>query len=202
MNHNLHAEVAARIGSQIAAGVVLADPPLAFQTRAPKGEGRSPQRHYQCMPFDELVKLPVASITAADAFLFCWIPLGSVDLVKPLMEAWGFRFSGAGFTWAKTYKNGDWFMGTGHGTHHNVEVCWLGRRGNHRRKSKGIRELIVAPVREHSRKPDEIYARTEALCDGPYVELFARQCWPGWIPWGEEVNKFASPPIVNVEQRL
>jgi N6-adenosine-specific RNA methylase IME4 len=58
------------------------------------------------------------------------------------------------------------------------------------RLSKGVRELIVAPKREHSRKPDETYRRIEALCEGPYVELFARQQWPGWIAIGDEVGKF------------
>jgi N6-adenosine-specific RNA methylase IME4 len=189
----------------IDAGAVLADPPLAFQTRSAKGEGRAPQKHYSCMTFEELV--PVASITAKDCFLFLWIPLRSVFLVEPLMKAWGFAFSGSAFTWAKTTKNAvvtplsvtaapgaesPWQMSGGYGTRHNAEVCWLGRRGAPRRKSKAVRELIVAPLREHSRKPDEAYGRIEALCDGPYVEMFARQQWPGpgWTCIGDEVEKF------------
>jgi N6-adenosine-specific RNA methylase IME4 len=153
----------------IKAGAILADPPVAFTTRSRKGEGRSPQHHYACMSFDELAAIPVASGAAADCVLFLWIPLRSMPLVEPLMNAWGFSHSGAGFAWAKQNKSGvGWFMGTGYGTRHNVEVCWLGRRGRPRRKSAGVRELIVAPVRQHSRKPDETYGRIEALCDGPY----------------------------------
>ena len=45
-----------------------------------------------------------------------------------------------------------------------------------------VRELIIAPRREHSRKPDEQYERIERFCAGPYVELSARQQWPGWFP--------------------
>jgi N6-adenosine-specific RNA methylase IME4 len=82
-------------------------------------------------------------------------------------------------------------MGTGFSTRKNAEVCWLGHRGRPQRKSKAVRELIVAPRREHSRKPDEIYSRIEALCDGPYLELFARQRWPGWTCFGDESGKFA-----------
>ena len=81
-------------------------------------------------------------------------------------------------------------MAGGYSTRKNVEICWLGRRGKPRRKSAGVRELIVAPVREHSRKPDEIYQRIEALCAGPYLELWARQQWPGWICIGDEIGKF------------
>jgi N6-adenosine-specific RNA methylase IME4 len=81
-------------------------------------------------------------------------------------------------------------MGGGYGTRHNVEICWLGRRGSPRHKSAGVRELIIAPVCEHSLKPDEIYKRIKALCEGPYLELFARQQWPGWTCVGDELGKF------------
>ena len=173
------------------AGAILADPGIAFHTYSAKGEGRSPQRHYRCSPLDELMQLPVTEIAAADCFLFLWVPLRSIDLVKPLMQGWGFAFSGSAFTWAKQNKSSiGWFMGNGYGTRHNAEICWLGRRGKPQRKSKGVRELIVAPIREHSRKPDEVYQRIEALCPGPYVELFARQQWPGWICAGDELEKF------------
>ena len=170
---------------------ILADPGIAFKTRSPKGEGRSPQHHYRCETFERLKALPVPAIAAEHAFLFLWIPPRSVFLTVPLMEAWDFRFSGLGFTWAKLNKSGvGWFMGGGYGTRHNAEVCWLGRRGKPKRLSKGVRELIVAPRREHSRKPDEQYERIERLCAGPYAELFARQRWPGWYAWGNELERF------------
>jgi N6-adenosine-specific RNA methylase IME4 len=51
--------------------------------------------------------------------------------------------------------------------------------------------VIVAPRRQPGRKPDEIYSRIEALCDGAYLELFARQQWPGWVCVGNESTKFA-----------
>jgi N6-adenosine-specific RNA methylase IME4 len=175
------------------AGAIMADPGIAFRAYSAKGEDRSPQRHYECTPFEGLAALPVASIAAEDCFLFLWIPLRSVFLVQPLMQAWKFKFSGTAFVWAKQNKSGvGWFMSTGYGTRKNAEVCWLGRRGSPQRKSKGVRELIVAPLREHSRKPDEVYQRIETLCEGPYVELFARQRWPNWTCVGDEVGKFRS----------
>ena len=54
-----------------------------------------------------------------------------------------------------------------------------------------MRKLIVSPRREHSRKPDEAYERIEALCDGPYLELFARARRPGWDGWGNQSDGFA-----------
>jgi N6-adenosine-specific RNA methylase IME4 len=54
-----------------------------------------------------------------------------------------------------------------------------------------VRKLIVSPRREHSRKPDEAYQRIEALCDGPYLELFARVRREGWDGWGYQSEGFA-----------
>jgi N6-adenosine-specific RNA methylase IME4 len=172
-------------------GAILADPPIPFNAWSVKGKSRSPQHHYTCAEFDELAAIPVASVAAPDCFLCLWIPLRSVFLVEPLMSAWGFTFSGTAFVWAKQNRSGEgWFKGGGYSTRKNVEICLLGRRGKPRRKSAGVRELIVAPVREHSRKPDQTYSRVEQLCEGPYLEIFARQQWPGWTCIGDESEKF------------
>ena len=56
---------------------------------------------------------------------------------------------------------------------------------------RNVRNLIVAPVREHSRKPAEMHAALEAMFEGPCAELFARgPARPGWDLWGDEVGKF------------
>src|SRR5215468_2886246 len=88
----------------IQVGAIMVDPGIAFRAYSAKGEGRSPQKHYRCTPFEQLATLPVASIAAENCFLFLWIPLRSVDLVKPLMLTWGFNFSGSAFVWAKQNK--------------------------------------------------------------------------------------------------
>src|SRR5262249_45742771 len=66
---------------------IVSDPGIAFQTYSSKGEDRCPQRHYLCSPLDELLALPVAEIAAPDCFFFLWVPLRSVNLVEPLMNA-------------------------------------------------------------------------------------------------------------------
>jgi N6-adenosine-specific RNA methylase IME4 len=63
-------------------------------------------------------------------------------------------------------------------------------RGKPKRIARDVRELVIAPRREHSRKPDEVAAGTERLVAGPYLELFARETRPGWTSWGNEVTKF------------
>jgi N6-adenosine-specific RNA methylase IME4 len=65
----------------------------------------------------------------------------------------------------------------------------IGRRARPPIKAHDVRELIVSPRRKHSQKPDEQYERIERLVDGPYLEMFARQRRPGWVAWGDEVDK-------------
>ena len=69
-------------------------------------------------------------------------------------------------------------------------VLGLDTKGKPQRLSKGVRQVIEAPRREHSRKPDETFTRTEALFAGPYLELFARQQRAGWTAWGNQTDKF------------
>jgi N6-adenosine-specific RNA methylase IME4 len=173
----------------IRAAAILADPPIGFATWSVRGQGRSPQRHYSCLTFEQLASIPVASTAGRNCFLFCWIPLRSIFLVEPF--AWGFRFSGAAFAWVKQNRSDvGWFLGGGYTSRHNLEVCLLRRRGSPRRKAAGVRELIVAPRREHSRKPDETYRCIEALCDEPHLELFARSSGRAGTSVGDELGRF------------
>jgi N6-adenosine-specific RNA methylase IME4 len=58
-------------------------------------------------------------------------------------------------------------------------------------KSRSERNLIVAPVREHSRKPDQAHEMLERLYPlGRRCELFARSNRSGWDCWGRETTKF------------
>lgn len=81
-----------------------------------------------------------------------------------------------------------WHLGLGYHTRANPEQCWLGKRGKGlRRVNNTIPRLIVAPVGEHSRKPDQARHRIQRLYgDVPRVELFARQRSPGWDIWGNQ----------------
>jgi N6-adenosine-specific RNA methylase IME4 len=79
-------------------------------------------------------------------------------------------------------------MGQGYWTRANPEDCWLATRGGPKRLHADVRQLIVAPIAEHSRKPDETYERIERLVEGPYLELYARRPRKGWVSWGNELE--------------
>jgi N6-adenosine-specific RNA methylase IME4 len=181
-------------------GAILIDPPWSFKNWSDKGKNRNPdamvrqkglsERHYKTMNLNDIAALPVADLAAKDCALFMW----SVDCMLPealaMGAGWGFKFKTVAFTWAKTKTDGGFHIGLGYWTRGNPEQCLLFTRGTPRRKSASIRQLITAPRREHSRKPDEQYERITSLVVGPYLEMFARQQWPGWDSWGNETDKF------------
>ena len=184
---------------------ILADPPWYFRTRTGAVSDRDPRQHYDVMTLDDICAMPVREAASADAHLFMWVTGPCLPQAFKVMEAWGFRYSGVAFTWVKLKKShnpmqlrmlptaeADLFVGLGFTTRKNAEFCLLGRRGNAKRRetATNIREVILAPIREHSRKPDEAHERIEAYCEGPYLELFARESRPGWTTWGNQATKF------------
>jgi N6-adenosine-specific RNA methylase IME4 len=143
------------------------------------------------MTLEQIKALPVAEIAAPDAALFLWAIDSMLPAAFEVIEAWGFTFKTVGFTWAKTNaKSPGYFTGLGYWTRCNPEQCLLATRGRPRRLNRDVPQLIVAPRREHSRKPDEVRNRIQRLVAGDYCELFARESAPSWVSWGNERNKF------------
>ena len=54
------------------------------------------------------------------------------------------------------------------------------------------KDYIIAPRREHSRKPDEFYEYVESRSLGPYLELYSRTSRPDWTAAGNQVGKWKS----------
>jgi N6-adenosine-specific RNA methylase IME4 len=175
---------------------ILADPPWHFMARSEKGEGRSAGQHYTTDRLGEITSLPVAELAADDCVLFMWMVDWCPGLALDVIEAWGFAHKTTAFTWAKQNQSGEgWHMGQGYWTRANPEDCWLATRGHPKRINADVRQLVVAPITEHSRKPDEFYDHIERLVGGPYLELYARRERKGWITWGNELAfKMPLPP--------
>jgi len=163
-------------------GAILADPPWHFRTWSANGKGRSPT--YDTMSFEELADMPIVSMGAPDCALFMWVIDSHLQDALDLIQAWQFQYKTIGFIWVKPS------IGLGYWTRKQAEVCLLATRGKPKRIGRAISQVLHAPRREHSRKPDQIYADIEGLVDGPYMELFARQRWPGWDQWGNQVDRF------------
>ncbi len=171
-------------------GAILADPPWYFRNFSAKGEVKNPVAHYACMSSAEIAALPISQLAAPDCALLMWATAPMLPDAIDLMRAWGFTFKSAG-AWAKQSSTGNaWAFGTGYCFRSAAEFFLLGTMGKPKVQSRSVRNLIVAPVREHSRKPDCQYEMVESLFAGPYAELFSRTARPGWDSWGNEVGKF------------
>ena len=171
-------------------GAILADPPWAFELRSAKGDAKSPQAQYSCMDLDAIKALPVGHLAAPDCLLIMWATAPMLPQAIDTMKAWGFRYVTSG-AWAKRSKSGEkWAFGTGYVMRSASEFFLVGAIGKPAILSRSIRNLIVAPVREHSRKPNQMHENIERLVSGPYAELFGRQQRAGWDIWGNETGKF------------
>lgn len=179
-------------------GVILADPPWSFKVWSGKGTARSAENHYNTMSQKDICALPVRGLADADCALFMWAVMPQLPEALEAIKAWGFNYKTCAFNWVKQNRKApplstdkrDIFMGMGYWTRANSEICLLATKGKPKRRSASVRQVIIEPVREHSRKPDETFARIEQLLDGPYLELFSRESRAGWDAWGNEVGKF------------
>ncbi len=179
---------------------ILADPPWHYEVWSEDtGAGRSASLHYPTMSREEILALPVADVVADDCCLFLWVTWPCLLDGLAVIEAWGFEYKTLGFDWVKTNANNSGLAwGMGYYTRANPEPCLIATRGTPRRLNADVHSVIVAPRREHSRKPDEVHDRIERLMPGPYLELFGRQERPGWAVWGNEVGKFEPEPRQEV----
>jgi N6-adenosine-specific RNA methylase IME4 len=180
-------------------GAILADPPWHFDVWA-EGSNRNAASKYNTMKAADIAAMPVADLAGKDCALFMWMVWPRLYEGVNVLESWGFTYKTCAFNWIKANtkqidmfrEDADCFAGMGYWTRANSEACLLGTRGKPKRLNADVRQGIIAPRREHSRKPDGIHERIERLVAGPYLELFARQQRPGWTVWGNQTDKFAA----------
>lgn len=185
-------------------GAILADPPWHFAAWSkfkdlPDGsKTRATERYYSTMSKDQIAALPVSEVAADDCVLFLWTCWPMLEDAWQAIHSWGFTYKTCAFDWMKAHAGQiemfrddyDVQVGMGYWTRSNTEPCLLATRGKPKRLHADVRQGIIAPRREHSRKPDGIHERIERLVAGPYLELFARQRRPGWDVWGNQTDKF------------
>jgi len=142
------------------------------------------------MSVEDICAIQVQDIADDNCALFLWAVWPDIFRAQEVIEAWGFRYVTVAWVWTKLNPSGMGFhYGLGYYTRANTEPCLLGIRGSMPPAVKDVQALIVSPVREHSRKPDEQYGKIERLYPGiPKVELFARRAHPGWDVWGNEIE--------------
>ena len=168
--------------------IIYTDPPLKY-----KGEmmNSSVTDHYQWASLKDICSIPIKDISDNNCILFMWVTMPKLNEFMRVVNAWGFEYKSCAFVWVKMNSKATdtYFMGQGRWTRANPEICILATKGNPKRISAGVRQLVVSPIREHSQKPEEVKDRILQLVgDLPRIELFARQKSEGWDVWGNEVE--------------
>jgi N6-adenosine-specific RNA methylase IME4 len=183
-------------------GVILADFPWDYVTYSDKGKDRSADQHYDVLDIagiDAITPL-IWELAGPNCALFLWTTWAHLPLALKVLAASGFQYSTGAFDWVKTsgaaagadpdqLKDSELHFGMGHTTRLGSEPVLLGLRGSPVRLNSDVRQVVIAPVGEHSEKPEEVRRRIERLYPGPYLELFGRKSAPGWSVWGNEIPR-------------
>jgi len=170
---------------------IIADPPWNES-----GGGkikRGADRHYGLMKTPDIIALMKEWMAkhqhAENQHLYLWVTNNFLADGLRVIEALGFRYI-TNVVWAKPrFGLGRYFRGQ-----HEICLFAVRNRGfdeQTRTPINNIPSLITAPLREHSRKPEEFYQLVESRSHGPYLEMFARtERGTSWSAEGNEVDKF------------
>jgi N6-adenosine-specific RNA methylase IME4 len=179
--------------------VILCDPPWKFSA----GKNRNPNQRYECMTVAQIAAPPVRELAHPEgARLLLWVPFRSVHQAIDVIRAWRFRLCTVR-PWLKLWSREDGLIlypdsfarGTGHEVANSSELQIIANVGRPQRLLGHdlLHGHIIAPRREHSRKPDCVRDELARL-DGPRCELFARSRHPAFEAWGNEVDHFTVSP--------
>lgn len=177
--------------------VVLADPPWSYYGQQDKWAAAA--KFYNTATDEAVASLPVPDLLEDKGILFLWATSPRLDVAMTCIAHWGLHFRGVAFVWVKARKDG---MPIGaQGVRPSIvkptaEYVLAASRVSKGRPMKladeGVPNVILAPKRAHSQKPDQVVQSIDRLYpDASKLEMFARTERAGWDAWGNEVGKFA-----------
>lgn len=174
--------------------VLVVDPPWRYETRRndPTHQGSLP---YPDMDFDEILSLPISSISSKKSILWLWTTNAFMKQAFQCIEAWGFEEKTI-LTWVKTKPGtGNWLRG-------QTEHAILATRGNPTILTTFESTVLYGSNREHSRKPESFYQLVESICPGERkLDVFARTRRNGWVSWGIETEKFKKLALILITRK-
>lgn len=179
--------------------VIYADPPWPYYLPL-RG---APDAHYKTMSIEDICNLEVDGVSikkkiADNAILFLWATNPQLKIALRVIESWGFIYL-TNMVWAKDR------WGTGYYLRGKHELLLFAKRGDIPPPVEEVRpeSILHAPVREHSRKPDEVYNIIETLYPNrQYLELFARNVREGWTSWGLETISLPQKEQIQIAEYL
>jgi N6-adenosine-specific RNA methylase IME4 len=159
-------------------GTVYCDPPWQYEKSAKKGAAA---QHYDCMSIDEIAEIPVSSLSLPKSHLHLWTTTSFLPKALWLMEHWGFEYRSQAI-WCKPT------LGTGNYYRVSHEILLLGAKGRLVFDNHKIKSWQIVGRGRHSQKPEIFRQFIESTSPEPRIELFARQSYPGWTVFGDQVE--------------
>lgn len=160
--------------------VLVVDPPWQYEKRAEDATHRG-RCLYPTMTIQEIMDMEIPA--EENAILWLWTTNAFLHEAYHIIEEWDFTPKTV-LTWVKDRMGtGDWLRG-------KTEHCILAIRGKPVIDLSNQTTVLNAPLREHSRKPDEFYDMVNDLCPGRKIDIFSREPRVGWDQWGCESDKF------------
>lgn len=174
--------------------IILADPPWPYSKyRNLKKNTNDKVRvtPYVAMTLEDIKQMKVCDIAEKDAVLLLWVTFPCLEMGLKVIKAWGFTYKTVAFNWLKKNKKGiGYFMGFGHYTRSNGEICLLATKGKATPVlKKNMSQVVVTPLTQHSAKPTVVRKKiVDLFGDLPRIELFARKQAAGWDAWGNDLE--------------
>lgn len=165
--------------------VISIDPPWPYEESDENSYdpyGRRAANPYPEMKLDQIAQLNIPA--ADDCVLWLWTTHKFMKYSFSLIEKWGFEDK-AILTWAKDR------MGLGRWLRSKSEFCIMAVKGNPVINLTNQTTVLTAPLREHSRKPDEFFSMVNDLCVGRKLDFFSREKREGWDQFGNDVGRFS-----------
>lgn len=166
--------------------LIYCDPPWKYNDKSLNKGGAL--RHYKCLTLQKLSEISIPA--RSNSIILMWATYPLLPTALQLMNNWNFIYKTVAFTWVKSNLDNSLYMGMGHYTRANAEICLLGKRGKGlKRKVNNIRNTQIITKTRHSRKPHKFRKDIELLFgDVDKLEMFARHEYPGWDVYGDQVQ--------------
>lgn len=150
---------------------------------------RGADRHYPLMSVREIKTLPIQGLVHPDGcHLYLWVTNNYLQAGLDCIRAWGFEYKTI-ITWMKDRKGlGQYYRGL-------TENCLFAttpqklpyKLTEGGKRCQGVTGFYE-PRTVHSRKPGEMRRMIEIVSYAPRIEIFARESFPGWEAWGNQVD--------------
>ena len=169
-------------------GVYVLDPPWPYGTEY-NSETRRVASPYPEKSIEELKEWGIKEITEKaeqDSAIWLWTTHQFLQDAFTLLKEWDYKYK-ITIVWDKQK------LGMGSWLRCQVEFCLLAVRGDFHKywHLTNERDIISAPRREHSRKPDEFYEMVKRLCpQAKIIDIFSREKREGIEQHGNETTKF------------